>query len=113
MARVTKQQNAKHFQKALKLSCWNSNMIRDMNNDNKFSVYFNDQVEYKRFHPGVTNASGSPAGGTVDETAGADDLSWLYAVGDLRTGYNHQYGFEHSDSAPYCKRQQYIVHFMC
>jgi len=101
MARVTKQQNAKHFQKALKLSCWNSNMIRDMNNDNKFSVYFNDQVEYKRFHPGVTNASGSPAGGTVDETAGADDLSWLYAVGDLRTGYNHQYGFEHSDSAPY------------
>ena len=92
MARVTKQQNAKHFQKALKLSCWNSNMIRDMNNDNKFSVYFNDQVEYKRF---------SPSGGTVDQTAGADDLSWLYAVGDLRTGYNHQYGFEHSDSVPY------------
>jgi hypothetical protein len=101
MARVTKQQNAKHFQKALKLSCWNSNMIRDMNNDNKFSVYFNDQVEYKRFQPGHNTDSGSVNGGTVDQTAGADDLSWLYAVGDLRTGYNHQYGFEHSDSVPY------------
>ena len=101
MARVTKQQNAKHFQKALKLSCWNSNMIRDMNNDNKFSVYFNDQVEYKRFQPGHNTDSDSPNGGTVDQTAGADDLSWLYAVGDLRTGYNHQYGFEHSDSVPY------------
>jgi hypothetical protein len=101
MARVTKQQNAAHFQKALKLSCWNSNMIRDMNNDNKFSVYFNDQVEHKRFHPGVTNASSSPTGGTVDQTNGADDLSSLYAIGDLRTGYNHQFGFEHSDSAPY------------
>ena len=46
MARVTKQQDATHFQKAVKLSCWNSNMIRDMNNDNKFSTYFLDQVEY-------------------------------------------------------------------
>lgn len=101
MARVTKQQDAKHFQKALKLSCWNSNMIRDMNNDNKFSVYFNDQVEYKRFHPGISAANPSAVGGTVDTTAGHDDLSWLYAVGDLRTGYNHQYGFEHSDSDPY------------
>lgn len=101
MARVTKQQDAKHFQKALKLSCWNSNMIRDMNNDNKFSVYFNDQVEYKRFHPGISAADPSAVGGTVDTTAGHDDLSWLYAVGDLRTGYNHQYGFEHSDSDPY------------
>merc|ERR1712176_1239726 len=71
-----------------------------MNNDNKFSVYFNDQVEYKRFEPGH-NAGSSPNGGTVDQTAGADDLSWLYAVGDLRTGYNHQYCFEHSDSVPY------------
>ena len=103
MARVTKQQDAKHFQKAVKLSCWNSNMIRDMNNDNKFSTYFLDQVEYKRFFPGIgsgTNPS-SPTGGTVDATAGADDLSWLYAVGDLRTGYNHQYGFEHNSSDPY------------
>jgi len=100
MARVTKQQNAKHFQKALKLSCWNSNMIRDMNNDNKFSVYYNDQVEHKRFHPGISSA-GTPVGGTVDNRAGADDLSWLYAVGDLRTGYNHQYGFEHGSSDPY------------
>ena len=100
MARVTKQQDARHFQKALKLSCWNSNMIRDMNNDNKFSVYFNDQVEYKRFHPGI-GATGAPNGGTVDTTDGADDLSWLYAVGDLRTGYNHQYGFEHGSSDPY------------
>ena len=97
MSRVTKQQEAKHFQKALKLSCWNSNMIRDMNNDNKFSVYFNDQVEHKRFYPGTNSpASSSPVGGTVDTRAGADDLSWLYAVGDLRTGYNHQYGFEHN-----------------
>ena len=95
MARVTKQQDSKHFQKALKLSCWNSNMIRDMNNDNKFSVYFNDQVEYKRFHPGI-GATGAPNGGTRDTRTGADDLSWLYAVGDLRTGYNHQYGFEHN-----------------
>ena len=101
MARVTKQQNAKHFQKALKLSCWNSNMIRDMNNDNKFSVYFNDQVEYRRFHPGITGDSASPSGGTVDTGLGRDDLSWLYAVGDLRTGYNHQYGFEHNNSDPY------------
>lgn len=106
MARVTKQQNAKHFQKALKLSCWNSNMIRDMNNDNKFSVYFNDQVEYKRFQPGMNtqnNAAspGSVAGGTVDTVNGRDDLSWLYAVGDLRTGMNHQYGFEHGSSDPY------------
>lgn len=95
MSRVTKQQEAKHFQKALKLSCWNSNMIRDMNNDNKFSVYYNDQVEHKRFHPGISSG-GSPVGGTVDTRTGADDLSWLYAVGDLRTGYNHQYGFEHN-----------------
>ena len=103
MARVTKQQNAKHFQKAVKLSCWNSNMVRDMNNDNKFAPYFLDQVEYKRFFPGIgTGTNGfSGAGGTVDNTNGADDLSWLYAVGDLRTGYNHQYGFEHSDSNPY------------
>ena len=101
MARVTKQQNAKHFQKALKLSCWNSNMIRDMNNDNKFSVYFNDQVEYKRFHPGISGDSSNPKGGTVDNDPGRDDLSWLYAVGDLRTGYNHQYGFEHGSSDPY------------
>ena len=103
MARVTKQQNAKHFQKALKLSCWNSNMVRDMNNDNKFAPYFLDQVEYKRFFPGMgTGTNGfSGVGGTVDNTDGADDLSWLYAVGDLRTGYHHQYGFEHSDSAPY------------
>ena len=101
MARVTKQQNAKHFQKALKLSCWNSNMIRDMNNDNKFSVYFNDQVEYKRFHPGITGDTSAPKGGTVDTNPGRDDLSWLYAVGDLRTGYNHQYGFEHASSDPY------------
>ena len=103
MARVTKQQDASHFQKALKLSCWNSNMIRDMNNDNKFSTYFLDQVEYKRFFPGIgsgTNPS-NPTGGTVDTTSGADDLSWLYAVGDLRTGYNHQYGFEHNSSDPY------------
>ena len=103
MARVTKQQNAKHFQKALKLSCWNSNMVRDMNNDNKFATYFLDQVEYKRFFPGIGDGTNgyTGVGGAVDTTAGADDLSWLYAVGDLRTGYNHQYGFEHSDSDPY------------
>lgn len=101
MARVTKQQEAADFQKALKLSCWNSNMIRDMNNDNKFSVYFNDQVEYKRFQPGINGAG--QVGGTVDTAAGRDDLSWLYAVGDLRTGMNHQYGFEHNGSDPYYK----------
>jgi hypothetical protein len=103
MARVTKQQNADHFQKAVKLSCWNSNMIRDMNNDNKFSVYFNDQVEFKRFQPGLSPGTnpGTANGGTVDTAAGRDDLSWLYAVGDLRTGNNHQYGFENSDSDPY------------
>lgn len=103
MARVTKQQNAKHFQKALKLSCWNSNMVRDMNNDNKFATYFLDQVEYKRFFPGIGSGTAgyTGVGGTVDTASGADDLSWAYAVGDLRTGMNHQYGFEHSDSDPY------------
>lgn len=103
MARVTKQQNADHFQKAVKLSCWNSNMIRDMNNDNKFSVYFNDQVEFKRFQPGLSTGTnpGTANGGTVETENGRDDLSWLYAVGDLRTGNNHQYGFENSDSDPY------------
>lgn len=89
MERVTKQQNSEHFQKALKLSCWNSNMIRDMNNDNKFSVYFNDQVEYKRF---------TPTTGQADTTTGFDDMSWNYAIGDLRTGMNHQYGFENADA---------------
>jgi len=60
-----------NFVKALKLSCWNSNMVRDMNNDNKFQRY----------------TSGSP----TDESA---QQGWKYALGDLTTGYNHQYGFE-------------------
>ena len=30
-------------------------MIRDMNNDNKFAGYHMDQVEYKRFFPGVNS----------------------------------------------------------
>jgi len=60
-----------NFVKAMKLSCWNSNMIRDMNNDNKFQRY----------------TSGAP----TDESA---QQGWKYALGDLTTGYNHQYGFE-------------------
>ena len=52
-----------NFVKALKLSCWNSNMVRDMNNDNKFQRY----------------TSGSP----TDESA---QQGWKYALGDLTTG---------------------------
>ena len=37
--KTTQEFTASDFNKALKLSCWNSNMIRDMNNDNKFSRY--------------------------------------------------------------------------
>jgi len=65
-----------NFVRALKLSCWNSNMIRDMNNDNKFHKY--------------TFTAGTP----LDEIP--DDHT-LRAEGDLRTGMNHQYGFEHLD----------------
>lgn len=63
--------DSNNFVKAMKLSCWNSNMIRDMNNDNKFQRY----------------TSGAP----TDESA---QQGWKYALGDLTTGYNHQYGFE-------------------
>jgi len=62
-----------NFVKALKLSCWNSNMIRDMNNDNKFQRY--------------TFTSGTP----FQEQ---NSSGWKYALGDLSTGMNHQYGFE-------------------
>lgn len=64
------------FVKALKLSCWNSNMIRDMNNDNKFQLY-------------------AKGGAALDESA---QNNWKYAVGDLTTGMNHQYGFEHEQT---------------
>lgn len=63
-----------NFVKALKLSCWNSNMVRDMNNDNKFQRY--------TFTPNTP----------FDEST--QGLNWKYATGDLATGMNHQYGFE-------------------
>jgi len=67
---------AADYVKALKLSCWNSNMIRDMNNDNKFQLY-------------------SKGGAAVAE---ASQANWKYALGDLATGMNHQYGFEHEQT---------------
>lgn len=67
---------AADYVKALKLSCWNSNMIRDMNNDNKFQLY--------------------AKGGTA--VAEASQANWKYALGDLATGMNHQYGFEHEQT---------------
>jgi len=71
--KTTQDLTAADFVKALKLSCWNSNMIRDMNNDNKFQLYRHGAA-------------------TVTENTQAN---WKYAVGDLATGMNHQYGFEH------------------
>lgn len=72
--KTTNKFSADHFVRALKLSCWNSNMIRDMNNDNKFHHY--------QF----------TAGTPIDEIA---QNHFLKAEGDLVTGMNHQYGFEH------------------
>jgi len=75
--KTTQDLTAADFVKALKLSCWNSNMIRDMNNDNKFQLY--------------RHTAGTPV--TEDTQA-----NWKYAVGDLETGMNHQYGFEHTQT---------------
>lgn len=75
--KTTQDLTAADFVKALKLSCWNSNMIRDMNNDNKFQLY--------------RHAAGTP----VTEHTQAN---WKYALGDLATGMNHQYGFEHTQT---------------
>ena len=69
--KTTNEFSATDYNKALKLSCWNSNMIRDMNNDNKFSRY-------------------TYTGNVVE----SGQTNWKYAVGDLDTGMNHQYGFE-------------------
>merc|ERR1712176_527044 len=73
-SKTTQNVAAANFVRALKLSCWNSNMIRDMNNDNKFHRY--------QF------AAGTP----IDEIP---QDHFLKAHGDLTTGMNHQYGFEH------------------
>jgi hypothetical protein len=67
--RTTGQLDSNNFVKALKLSCWNSNMIRDMNNDNRFDSH----------------------------TRGTTDNNTLYKRGDLVTGLNHQYGFEYTN----------------
>jgi len=75
-SKTTQNVAAANFVKALKLSCWNSNMIRDMNNDNKFNQY--------------TFTSGTP----LEEK---NQANWKYAMGDLETGMNHQYGFKSSD----------------
>ena len=72
--KTTQDFTATDYNKALKLSCWNSNMVRDMNNDSKFSRY-----QYQN-------------GGRLEK----DETNWKYAVGDLATGMNHQYGFEAS-----------------
>lgn len=71
--KTTGNQAKDDFVLAMKLSCWNSNMIRDMNNDNKFQEY--------RFSSAANVAEDAENG-------------WKYARGDLTTGMNHQYGFE-------------------
>ena len=68
----TGQQTAANFVLAMKLSCWNSNMINMMNNDNKFQEY-------------------AKGGSAVNE---ATSTGWKYATGDLGTGMNFQFGFE-------------------